>query len=83
MVAVTLTRPEGQDMALVRADDLLAGSIWSARLGTDRPLADGLLEVIQHVLIPQGCPRPSRVIPDCAARLPLRGAADENSRHRG
>ena len=74
---------EGQDMALVRADDLLAGSIWSARLGTHRPLADGLLEVIQHVLIPQGCPRPSRVIPDCAARLPLRGAADENSRHRG
>ena len=74
---------ERQDMALVRADDLLAGSIWSARLGTHRPLADGLLEVIQHVLIPQGCPRPSRVIPDCAARLPLRGAADENSRHRG
>lgn len=49
---------EGQDMALVRADDLLAGSIWSARLGTHRPLVDGLLEVIQHVLIPQGCPPP-------------------------
>jgi 8-oxo-dGTP diphosphatase len=47
---------EGQHMALVRADDLLAGSIWSAQLGTHRPLADGLLEVIQHVLIPQGCP---------------------------
>jgi 8-oxo-dGTP diphosphatase len=47
---------EGQDMALVHADDLIAGSIWSARLGTDRPLADGLLEVIQHVLIPLGCP---------------------------
>jgi 8-oxo-dGTP diphosphatase len=41
---------EGQDMALVSAEDLLAGSIWSTRLGTDRPLADGLLEVMQHVL---------------------------------
>ena len=41
---------EGQDMALVRAEELLAGSIWSHRLGAHRPLADGLLEVIQHVL---------------------------------
>jgi len=41
---------EGQDMALVSAEELLAGSIWSTRLGTDRPLADGLLEVMQHVL---------------------------------
>ena len=41
---------EGQDMALVSSDDLLAGSIWSARLGCYRPLADGLAEVMQQVL---------------------------------
>jgi 8-oxo-dGTP diphosphatase len=41
---------EDQDMALVRPDELLAGSIWSARLGRDRPLADGLPEVMQQVL---------------------------------
>ena len=41
---------EGQDMALVSTDDLLAGSIWSSHLGSHRPLADGLLEVMQHVL---------------------------------
>ena len=41
---------EGQDMALVSAEDLLAGSIWSARLSCSRPLADGLLEVMQHLL---------------------------------
>ena len=44
---------EGQDMALVSAEDLLAGSIWSRRLGSHRPLADGLLEVMQHVLTEQ------------------------------
>ena len=26
----------------------LAGSIWSTQLGTRRPLADGLLEEMQH-----------------------------------
>ncbi len=41
---------EGQDMALVSSQELLAGSIWSTRLGSHRPLADGLLEVMQHVL---------------------------------
>ena len=41
---------EGQDMALVSAEELLAGAIWSSRLGSHRPLADGLLEVMQHVL---------------------------------
>jgi 8-oxo-dGTP diphosphatase len=41
---------EGQDMALISAEELLAGSIWSTRLGTHRPLADGLLEVMQRVL---------------------------------
>ena len=41
---------EGQDMALVSAEELLAGSIWSTSLRTHRPLADGLLEVMQHVL---------------------------------
>jgi len=40
---------EGQDMALVSAEELLAGAIWSSRLGSHRPLADGLLEVMQHV----------------------------------
>jgi hypothetical protein len=41
---------EGQDMSLVRAEELLAGSIWSARHSHCRPLADGLLEVMQEVL---------------------------------
>lgn len=41
---------EGQDLGLVSPEDLLAGSIWSAKLGTHRPLADGLLEVMQEVL---------------------------------
>jgi 8-oxo-dGTP diphosphatase len=45
-----LRRLEGQDMALVSTDDLLAGSIWSSHLGSHRPLADGLLDVMQHVL---------------------------------
>lgn len=44
---------EGQDMALVSPEDLLAGSIWSTKLGSHRPLADGLLEVMQHVLTQQ------------------------------
>ncbi len=41
---------EGQDMGLVRPEDLLWGSIWSTKLAANRPLADGLLEVIQHVM---------------------------------
>ena len=41
---------EGQDIALVSTADLLAGSIWSSHLGGQRPLADGLLEVMQQVL---------------------------------
>ena len=41
---------EGQDMALVSAQDLLTGPIWSTHLGCHRPLADGLLEVMQQVL---------------------------------
>jgi hypothetical protein len=41
---------EGQDMAPVSSDDLLAGSILSTKLGTYRPLADGLQAVMQHVL---------------------------------
>lgn len=43
---------EGQDMALVSPEELLAGSIWSSHLGRHRPLADGLLEVIQQLLNP-------------------------------
>jgi 8-oxo-dGTP pyrophosphatase MutT (NUDIX family) len=41
---------EGQDLGLVSPGELLSGSIWSAKLGIPRPLADGLLEVMQHVL---------------------------------
>jgi 8-oxo-dGTP diphosphatase len=45
---------EGQDLSLVDPEELLAGSIWSTKLGGHRPLADGLLEVIQHVLMRPG-----------------------------
>jgi len=41
---------EGQDMALVSAHELLVGSIWSRHLGCDRPLADGLAEVMRALL---------------------------------
>jgi 8-oxo-dGTP diphosphatase len=41
---------EGQDMALVSAEALLQGSIWSNGVGSHRPLADGLLAVMQHLL---------------------------------
>ena len=44
---------EGQDMALVSAEVLLVGAIWSTKLGSHRPLADGLLAVMQHVLTQQ------------------------------
>ena len=44
---------EGQDLALVSPEELLAGSIWSDRLVCHRPLADGLLEVMQNVLTQQ------------------------------
>jgi hypothetical protein len=30
------------------------GSIWSTKLAAHRPLADGLLEVIQHVMTRAG-----------------------------
>lgn len=41
---------EGQDMALVSAPELLAGSIWSRHLGCHRPLADALAEVMEALL---------------------------------
>ena len=41
---------EGQDLGLVSPEELLSGSIWSTKLAAHRPLADGLLEVMQHVL---------------------------------
>ncbi len=41
---------EGQAMALVSSDALLAGSIWSSHLGCYRPLTDGLADVMQQVL---------------------------------
>ena len=44
---------EGQDLGLVSPEGLLAGSIWSSRLGSHRSLADGLLEVMQHVFTQQ------------------------------
>lgn len=44
---------EGQDMALVSREELLNGSVWSMRLHEHRPLADGLPEVMQQVLVGQ------------------------------
>lgn len=41
---------EGQDLGLISPEELLSGSISSAKIGSHRPLADGLLEVMQHVL---------------------------------
>lgn len=41
---------EGQDMALVSCEELLSGAIWSTRLAGPRPLADGLVEVMQQLL---------------------------------
>ena len=45
---------EGQDLDLVSPEHLLMGSIWSTKLAAHRPLADGLLEVIQHVMTRAG-----------------------------
>ena len=45
---------EGQDLDLVSPEELLMGSIWSTKLAAHRPLADGLLEVIQHVMTRAG-----------------------------
>lgn len=44
---------EGQDLGLVSPEELLRGSIWSRKLGSHRPLADGLLEVMQQVITGQ------------------------------
>jgi 8-oxo-dGTP diphosphatase len=40
---------EGLDLGLMSPEELLSGSIWSAKLGSHRPFADGLLEVMRHV----------------------------------
>ena len=57
MVAVPLEQMQlldGQDMALVSREELLAGSIWTSQLGTHPPpLADERLEVMQQVLTDQ------------------------------
>ena len=45
---------EGQDLDLASPEELLRGSIWSTKLAAHRPLADGLLEVIQHVMTRAG-----------------------------
>jgi 8-oxo-dGTP pyrophosphatase MutT (NUDIX family) len=45
---------EGQDLGLVSPEELLSGSIWSSKLAAPRPLADGLLEVMQQVLQEEG-----------------------------
>lgn len=41
---------EGQDLDLVSPEHLLMGSIWSTKLAAHRPLADGLMDVIRHVM---------------------------------
>jgi 8-oxo-dGTP diphosphatase len=41
---------EGQDMALVTSEELLTGVVWSERLGSPRPLADGLEPVMAQLL---------------------------------
>jgi len=45
---------EGQDLDLVSPEHLLMGSIWSTKLAAHRPLADGLMEVIRHVMTGAG-----------------------------
>ena len=62
---------EGQDLALISAEELLVGAIWSSRLGSHRPLADGLLEVMQHVLTQQTlAKKPEALAPGiCLLRL--------------
>jgi 8-oxo-dGTP diphosphatase len=45
---------EGQDLDLVSPEELLMGSIWSTKLAAHRPLADGLMEVIRHVMTRAG-----------------------------
>lgn len=45
---------EGQDLGLVSREELLSGSIWSNKLGSLRPVADGLQELMQHVINGQG-----------------------------
>ncbi|MFM8660976.1 MAG: NUDIX hydrolase [Cyanobium sp.] len=45
---------EGQDMALVHAEELRSGLIWSERQGCQRPLADGLHAVMDQLLPPNG-----------------------------
>jgi 8-oxo-dGTP pyrophosphatase MutT (NUDIX family) len=45
---------EGQDLGLVSPEELRSGSIWSKRLGSLRPVADGLQELMQHVINGQG-----------------------------
>mgnify|MGYP006280906579 CR=1 FL=1 len=41
---------DGQDMVLVRAEEILSGAIRSERLNSTHPLADGLLNVIADEL---------------------------------
>lgn len=51
---------EGQDMALVGADELGRGLIWSELLGCHRPLAEGLQPVMRQL---QNPPRGSAASP--------------------
>ena len=41
---------EGQDLALVGEAELLSGAIWSEKLRAPRPLAEGLLDVMEQLL---------------------------------
>jgi 8-oxo-dGTP diphosphatase len=43
---------EGQDMALVSAAELRSGSIRSPKLGSARPLVDGVAEILERLLPP-------------------------------
>jgi 8-oxo-dGTP diphosphatase len=57
MVAVPLEQLqllEGEDLGLVSPEELRSGSIWSTRLGSLRPVADGLQELMQHEISGQG-----------------------------
>ena len=44
----------GQDMVLVSGEQVPAESIWNNQIGTHRPMANGLLEMMQHVINMQG-----------------------------
>jgi ADP-ribose pyrophosphatase YjhB (NUDIX family) len=40
----------GEDLVLVGAGEILAGSIWSSRMAVHRPWVDGLLEMMEKLV---------------------------------